>query len=287
MKKILGNISLAISMVIAPSCAHGFDEEAIVQIRGQIDAAIKVQYPNFEDLTPAQKTAQLSDVINAASGNVLARQWQHPDGAVWPVVYWQKVDKLKSFYDDQFGVAEDNGVVADSDQLAAEFSYSSALLSNLGSFGEPWFQDWVINLAVAADSNLKVMSYISIEQMGSESSDILDVDNGEQLTVDWNAWGNAYGQSSVLGKALILKCLTQLAIVTDEWDKIIEIHTAVFNGNNDDLKAIALVESSEELGDAIKAKWQDIAENSPNLKLKSLAQQVLDGNQNLNDVLGQ
>ena len=63
--------------------------------------------------------------------------------------------------------------------------------------------------------------------------------------------------------------------MTDDWDKLKEIHLSVFNGNDDDLKAIALVKGSASLGDAVIAKWTDLAENSTNAKLKSLAQEAI------------
>ncbi|MEN8755209.1 MAG: hypothetical protein ABF332_04535, partial [Akkermansiaceae bacterium] len=58
--------------------------------------------------------------------------------------------------------------------------------------------------------------------------------------------------------------------------EVADMHMLVFNGNNDTLKAIALVKGLKNLGTDIVNKWRDIVDNSSNLKLKVLAEAVLE-----------
>jgi hypothetical protein len=69
--------------------------------------------------------------------------------------------------------------------------------------------------------------------------------------------------------------MTDLALIKEEFEKVAELHVSLFNGTNDDLKAIALYTGTRKLGAAVVAKWQDIADNHPNPKMKALAQEAL------------
>jgi hypothetical protein len=256
-----------------------FDDEQISQIQDQIDLDLKNTHPNFEQSTDVEKKNQLSIVLNSIANNVLNRQWLHPSGPEWPILDWTKVDKIDSFFKDQFEVVNTVGVVAQSNKDAARFAYAASLLSRISTLGEPWFQSWLREISKGNDSNLKRLVFISVNDLGEDYLNALDAESGEQLVVDWNAWKQAYDQSNKLGKAILLKSMTRLALITDNWEKLKEIHLSVFNGNDDELKAIALVKGDNGIGQEIVTEWKEIAKNSTNAKLKKLAQEVLDRQQ--------
>lgn len=258
---------------------HIFDENQITQIKNQLDAQLKIDHPNFNEAADEEKTNQFTAIVNNIANSVLSRQWAHPAGGNWPIVDWTRFDKLNSFFEDQVKVVEIPGVVAQTNDEAARFGYVASLLAHNASLGEVWFQNWIFNISKGNDTNLKRLVFLSVDEFGEDHNRVLDVESGEQLAVNWNTWKNSYDQSNKLGKAILLKCMTRLALITEDWDKLKQIHLSVFNGNDDELKAIALVKGDTGLGDDVIAKWRDIAENSTNLKLKSLAQQVLERQQ--------
>jgi len=268
-------VSIFLCLFSLNAKSQEFDEEQMALIQSQLDSQLKIDYSNFGDASNEDKTIQFPNILDSIAHDVLLKQWVHPTNGAWPLVDWTRVDKLDSFFDNQSNVVETKGVVADSDDQAARFAYAHSLISASSASGESWFQVWLLNLAKENDSNLKRLTFLSADECGVDFNKTQSSESGEQFVVDWNAWKFSYDQSNKLGKAILLKCMTRLAIITDNWDKLKEIHLSVFNGNDDDLKAIALVKGSSSLGEAVIAKWTDLAENSTNAKLKNLAQQAL------------
>lgn len=252
-----------------------FDQKKIRAIQERIDEQLKTDYLNFENASNEKKTKQFTVILNSVAKNVFSRKWVHPAGGNWPLVDWARVDKLDSFFEDQTKVVENVGVVAQTNEEAASFSYVASLLVHNSSLGEVWFRNWLLGISKGNDSNLKRITFFSVDELGVDCNRVVNFEAGEWFIVNWNAWNKAYDQSNKLGKAILLKCMTRLALITDDWDKLKEIHLSVFNGNDDDLKAIALVKGSSGLGNDVMAKWTDLAQNSTNAKLKSLAQQAI------------
>ena len=141
----------------------------------------------------------------------------------------------------------------------------------MGKDAEPWFEDWLFVLAKSSNENLKRLLFFTISNFGEDmlkGSDTL-------RAIDWNKWETAFNQSDNLGKSLLLVCMTDLASRSEDYEKVATIHIGVFNGTNDDLKAIALYTGVKKLGPGVVIKWQDIADNHPNPKMKILAQELL------------
>lgn len=257
-----------------------FDSEQIVQNQSVVDDQLLLKYPNieqaFEQGSENEKKQLFSDILQEIANPVLSRQWIHPSDADWPLVDWARVNKADSFFDDQVKIIKTVGVVAQTDNEIARFVYTRNLLSCSASTGEPWFQSWLLNIAKDNDTNLKRLVFMSVDELGIDHHRVTDFETGDTFETNWDAWKQAYDQSNKLGKAILLKCMTRLALITDNWEKLKEIHLSVFNGNDDELKAIALVKGDNGLGDEIVTKWKGISENSTNAKLKNLAQEVLE-----------
>ena len=256
-----------------------FDEQIIETQKENLWNQVESDYTNFTQDDDAAKQGQFTNILNSLSGSVLAEQWTYEGGGNWPVVDWNLVGDLESFFEDQDALllyASGVPKIAQTNAEAAEVEWLIHLLTISASLGESWFGVWIQNLAKGADSNLKRIAYRSVDEFGE---DFARAHPDEQAVTDWNAWKLAYDQSNKLGKAILLKCMTRLALITDDWDKLTQIHLSVFNGNDDDLKAIALVKGDNGLGDGVIDKWKDIAQNSTNAKLKNLAQEVLERQQ--------
>jgi hypothetical protein len=168
------------------------------------------------------------------------------------------------------------GVVALNDQEGAKISVVEWLVKSGGKDMETWYEKWLLNLAKGSNSNLKRLAFWSIKNF---AEDMGRSGNAEGIReINWIEWKNTFNQSDSLGKSLLLICMTELALRKEEFTVVAEIHNEVFEGNNDELKAIALYAGTKKLGNATEAKWQDIADNHTNPKMKSLAQEVLNRN---------
>ncbi len=276
MKKIL-NIFTAVML----SCLFGwgeeptFDEQAIETAKTNLWSQVEGDYSTFLAADNEAKQGIFSGILNDIAGSLLSKQWVYTGGGDWPVVDWSLVDRIEKFFEDQDKhLLYDSGIIkiAQNNEEAAKAAWLVHLLSFPCSDGEVWYGDWLQNLAKGGDTNLKRIVYRSVEDFGEDYANRYP---DQELIVDWCAWKQSYDQSNQLGKAILLKCMTRLALITEDWDKLRQIHLSVFNGNDDDLKAIALVKGDSRLGTNVIAKWTDLAENSTNAKLKSLAQQAL------------
>lgn len=223
---------------------------------------------------PTVKVDKFTLLLQEVAGPILARQWIYPSSNVWPLVDWARVSSLPNLIKDQVVVIETTHAVAQSDEEMARICILLNLIIKSGSEVEPWYENWLLSLAKSSNTNLKRLVF-NISPGFAE--DIGETGNTEGIrAIDWEAWETAFNQSDDLGKALLLVCMTDLALRKEEFAKVTELHIGVFNGTNDDLKAIALHSSTRKLGAAIVAKWQDIADNHANPKMKALAQEALD-----------
>ena len=283
MKNILFTIYATLFLGLFAAQGEEFDFDQILQMQDALEEQLLVKYPNleqsFEQGAANEKKQLFSNILEEVGNPVLSRQWAHPSGVDWPLVDWPRVDKLESFFDDQFKVVETVGVVAQTNNEMARFVYAGRFLSVFASNGKLWYQDWLLNHAKGNDSNLKWLIFFNVDELGIDHHRVVDFESGEKFEMDWNAWKLAYDQSNKLGKAILLKCMTRLALITEDWAKLTQIHLSVFNANDDDLKATALVKGDNGLGDGVIDKWKDIAQNSANAKLKNLAQEVLERQQ--------
>lgn len=266
---------LAFSSITATSAfSLDFDMENVKTFEEQISNSLatnqtRIDWTNSQD--PLVKQQKFSSLINEIAGGILTRQWVYTGGGPWPLIDWSKVNTLKSLIDEQTKVFEKTHIVAQSDEEMAKLSTVVWLAGAMGKDAEPWFEDWLLVLAKSSNENLKRLLFFTISNFGEDTlkgSDTL-------RAIDWNKWEVAFNQSDNLGKALLLVCMTDLASRSEDYVKVVTIHIGVFNGTNDDLKAVALYTGIRKLGPAIVIKWQDIADNHPNPKMKILALELL------------
>jgi len=276
MKKILKIITMV--MLSCPfSWAEDptFDEQAIETAKTNLWNQVEGDYTTFLAADNVAKQGLFSGILNDIAGSLLSKQWVYSGGGDWPVVDWNLVDKMENFFEDQDkDLLYDSEIIkiAQDNEEAAKAVWLVHLLSVPCSDGETWYGDWLQNIAKGGDTNLKRIVYRSVEDFGEDRANKYP---DQEPVADWNAWKQSYDQSNQLGKAILLKCMTRLALITEDWDKLKQIHLSVFNGNDDALKAIALIKGNSKLGDDVIVKWTDLAENSTNAKLKSLAEQVV------------
>lgn len=257
--------------------AQTFDMTIVDALETQMTESLEtdslaIEWANAsDDLVKSTKFNQLLVQIGSPP---IARQWAYPNSATWPLIDWSKVDQLKELWDDQFEVMNMVGIVAQSDEEAAKLSTVGWLIRNSGKDVKPWFERWFLDLAQSQSANLKRLAICSISNFGE---DILrDVgDTGQARQIDWNSWEQAFNLSDDLGKALLMMGMTELACRTEQYEKVAELHVSVLDGTNDDLKAIALFSGVKRLGQTVTTRWQAIAENSSNVKLKALALEAL------------
>ena len=255
------------------SMAMGAIDEATAELELQNIVADQEQnFTNLEGLTTdLEKKNAFSTILSDVLGNLAIQQWNPPSGA-WPIVDWGKVDKLDNFFQDQFNWIIQDEVIADTAKTLAKLQFSGSVVFQQTSLASGWFESWLLEKVLAPDDNIKRVIFWYGEDFGSDLE-------GEIRVINWNLWEQTFNAANDLGKAIILKNLTVLASRVDGWENVADIHMLVFNGNNDALKAIALVKGHKNLGDGVIDKWKDIAQNSTNAKLKNLAQEVLERQQ--------
>jgi hypothetical protein len=270
------NVILTCMLIYSGLSAQTLNEENIQSFHVQIYESLQtdplaIQWKSAE--TDELKVQKFDELISQIGNPPLQRQWNYPGNPQWPLLDWEKVDKLDKLREDQLDVINLVGVVAQNDQEAAKLSVTGWILFNCGRDMEPWYEKWIFNLAKSQNANLKRLAFWHIRHFGE---DIGESDETEGIRViDWMQWGQTFNQSDSLGKAILLVCMTDLALIKEEFEKVAELHVSLFNGTNDDLKAIALYTGTRKLGAAVVAKWQDIADNHPNPKMKALAQEAL------------
>jgi hypothetical protein len=264
---------------LALNLAHGqnLNGENIQALHGQIYENLEIDplVIQWKSATTDEiKIQKFNEIITQVGNPPLGRAWVYPGSSGWPLINWSKVVTLEKLLDDQVDVLNQIGVVAQSDEEGAKVTTVEWLVKNEGRNMEPWFEKWLLDLAKGQNSNLKRLAFWSIR---SFAEDIGKFGTTEEIRlINWNNWEEAFNQSDDLGKCLLLVCMTDLALRKEEFTKVTELHIGVFNATNDELKAIALYTGTRKLGAAIVTKWQEIADNHANPKMKALAQEALD-----------
>ena len=222
---------------------------------------------------PTVKANQFTLMIQEIAGPILARQWVYPSSAVWPLVDWSKVSTLSDLIKGQRAVIESTHAAAQSDEELARICLLGEVIIGSGAEADIWYEQWMLALAKSSNINLKRLVFYMTSGFAESIRESGNTEGGR--TINWGEWEQSFNQSDDLGKAILLVCMTDLALRKEEFAKVTELHLGVFNGTNDDLKAIALYSSTRKLGAAIVAKWQDIANNHANPKMKTLAQEAI------------
>lgn len=152
-----------------------------------------------------------------------------------------------------------------------ELRGSGALILDAMAKGETWAEQWLLEAAEGADDNMKRMMYWFSGDFGADMEQPARV-------VSWTEWQQAFNAANDLGKAIILKNMTLLAVFKEEFTTAAAIHTSVLNGTNRELKAIALTYGHEDLGSSVKTLWEGIANDTSDAHLKALAEEALGNN---------
>lgn len=272
MKSTINRIVLIFVFSLNTVFSEAYDVNQIGTISVNLGNQIKANYPHIDTVADPAKKTQLSAIITEVAGAILAKNWDHGSGSAWPLIDWSKVANMDTFYKDQRAfLASPNPITQNVDE-AARFDFSGLFLAAASAVGEQWFRDWLRAEVTGNQKNMKMLLFWNIEDLGVDHA---RAENTNPINAEWATWHITFNQSDKIGKAILLKCLTRWANVTNQWDTLRAIHLSVFNGNDDDLKAVALVGGDIHIGDQVMAKWQDLAENSANLKLKNLAEQAL------------
>lgn len=183
-----------------------------------------------------------------------------------------RVGSLMTFFSNQSDwVIADEAVCSTAEQLA-ELQFAASVIASYSAIGDAWFGEWVRNIATAPDSNLKWLTYWSIVDFGEE---LAVTEHAPIRVIDWQAWRTVYSSANLLGKAIILKCLSSLGQKTREPEEIDHIQSLAFADSSEALKAIAIASGSNASGASIQAEWNDLAANSSNPKLKALAAEAI------------
>lgn len=223
--------------------------------------------------THQEKRDALDQLLNDASGEVLALQWNHPQNQNWEIVEWPRVSELETFFADQTDwIIADEAIATEAANLA-QLQFASAAIGRYFTEGDSWFGEWVKNISTSPDSNLKWLVYWSSNDFGE---DLVINDEEVPPTIDWNSWETSYNNANELGKAIILKSLASLGAKLGQSEETDDIQMLAFSGNNDKLKAIAIARASSTSGASVISEWEGLAASSGNLELKSLAQKAVD-----------
>lgn len=271
-------IALFFYLIISAYANTVFDEEEIEVEKLALWEIVESDYLTFTQSNDEEKQGKFTNILNQLGGNLLAKQWIYEGGGEWPIVDWSLVENLETFFEEQDKpLLYDSGVlkIAQTNTEAAQGLWIAYLLTRSAADGENWYALWLQALAKGADSNLKRLAYRAVNDFGEDFFKPNRDDPDERPIADWNAWRQSFNQSNKLGKAILLKSMTRLAMITEEWEVLNEIHLSVLNGNDEELKAIALVKGNSGMAEDVINSWKDISENSANAKLKILATQAL------------
>ncbi len=274
MKKTTRIIILALLALGLADAQVEFNFESVTEKRNNITKSLKTNqialaWEAAQD--PAVKGDKFTLMLREIAGAILERQWIYPGETEWPLIDWSKVNSVSNLINDQKKIIETSHVVAQNDEELAKIGAVVEATIIMGSNASVWYEDWLLSLAKGSNTNLKRLVFLTTKSFGED----MEEETGSTRIVDWNKWEAAFNQADKLGKALLLVCMTDLAGRNENYTKLTAMHLSVFEGTNDDLKAIALYAGDRSLGPAVISKWQDIADNHSNVKLKALAQELL------------
>lgn len=260
----------------ACSSAHAdppseFDETAIrtIQEGRPMAQSFSTIVQAFEASTdPIVKAAKWEEMVVAAAEGLLAAAWPPPaDG--WKLVNFPATGNLSldTVRNQPSEAASFTKIVAQNETEAVRLRSAGALMLNATSDGQQWAAKLLLDIAQRPDSNIKRLTYWFAKSFAQDA-------NVVTWPVDWSAWQQAYNAANPLGKAIILRNITTLAVRRNEVATAAAINLAALSGTDRELKAVALAFGDPALGSAVTAKWAEIANNASDAQLQALAQEV-------------
>ncbi len=213
------------------------------------------------------KAGKWEEIVTAAGEGLLAQTWPTPSGG-WTLLDFPSMGTItiKDVRDQQSTKASYTKIVAQNETEAIQLRSAGALLWGASQDGEPWGEKLLLGLAQQNDDNMKRLAYWFTKDFGQEVNSIT-------WTVDWSGWQQAYTAANALGKAIILRNITMLALKKDDYTTAASINLSALSGSDRELKAIALAFGHPSLGSAVTAKWSQLADDS-DAQIKALASEV-------------
>ena len=259
---------------VATQAEAPFDSEEVEQHLLQLDENLKnsslvASWKAAEDSTDKRTAFDL--LVHEIAGEVLGRQWVHPSGVNWPLVDWSAVSDLETFFEDQRSFIKTTNAIAKNDEELARISTLMGAFMTLGSTAEIWFEDWLLDLVKSANHNSKRLALYSIRGFGED----IAKESGVPRVIDWSKWEATYDLADSLGKAILIGCISDLAMRTETYTLASTVHLSVFDGDCEDLMAVALDHGTMHMGESVVERWNLISNEHNNPKLKTLVEQAL------------
>lgn len=281
--------TVTVTLLLSLACLGGkaeppseFDESAIRTIQDsqtEIPQAFSAAFEAFDSSAdPAVKAAKWEEVISVFSGGFLATNWPTPSGG-WKLLEFPASGKLslEDARTQAWQRAFFTKLVAQNEIEAVRLRGAGGLLFYAALEGEQWASILILDIAQRADGNLKRLVYWYVRDFGLDwkrKGELAPGIPAPVWQVDWNAWQQGYNVANALGKAIILRSITMLAVRRNEVATAATINLAALSGTDRELKAIALAFGDPALGSAVTAKWAEIAENASDPQMQALAQEV-------------
>jgi hypothetical protein len=248
-----------------------FDETAIRTIQegrpmAQSFATIVQAFEASTD--PTVKAAKWEELVVASAEGLLTATWPTPAGG-WKLIDFPTTGTLtlQDVRDQAWKKAEYTKLVAQNETEAVRLRGAGALMLSAASDGQQWASKLLLDIAQRPDSNIKRLTYWFTKSFAQDASVVT-------WPVDWSAWQQAYTAANPLGKAIILRSITTLAVRRNEVATAAAINLSALSGTDRELKAVALAFGDPALGSAVTAKWAEIAGNASDAQLQALAQEV-------------
>ncbi len=255
----------------AQTPASEFDENAIRAIQ---DSLIPSQ--EFQTLILAfeassnsvAKAAKWEQLVISASEGLLSSLWSEPANG-WRLIEFPAAGNLtlEDARNQPWNRAFYTKLVAQNPPQAVHLRGAGALMKVAANDGEQWANDMLLDVVQRPDSNFKRLTYWFTSGFGQDAEVI-------NWSVDWNAWQQAYNAANALGKAIILKNVTMLALKRNELTVAGAINLSALSGGDRELKAIAIAFGDPALGSEVTAKWAEIASDPSDPQIQALAREL-------------
>lgn len=255
-----------------------FDETAIraMQDTWALTSVLQPIIQQFEASNDATvKAAKWEEAVVAASEGLLSAAWATPPSG-WKLLTFPPSGNLtlQEARDQPSQTASYTKLVAQNETEAMRLRGAGGLMLGAALQGEQWGEKLLLDIAQRPDSNLKHLTYWFARNFAQDWHT-----RGESATVpawpvNWTAWQQAYNAANALGKAIILKNATMLAVRRSDFGVAAAINLSALSGTDRELKAVALAFGDPNLGSAVTAKWAEIAGNASDPQMQALAQEV-------------
>lgn len=249
-----------------------FDETTVATIQQARDMPVAFQSAadDFESATDQQiKAAKWQLLVELASESFLSDEWTAPS-AGWRLIEYPSTGNLtrEDIRYQPRRIASYTKLVAQNETEVVKLRGAGALLATAASDGEEWGSILLLNIAGGNENNIKRLAYWFTIDFAIDKEAI-------DWSVDWIQWHQVYNNSDTWGRAIILRNILLLAHRVNNFDIASAISLSALNGSNRDLKAIALAFGDPVYGEAVHARWEQLANDSSDPQIQALAQEAM------------